>query len=71
MAAEPYVVEFQSETTELIDNLATKLKLDRVHVIARGLGLLELWVDARDENRIIVERPKSGSGKEYEIDVNP
>jgi hypothetical protein len=71
VAAEPYVVEFPPETVEVLDKIAAKLKLERPHVISKALGLLELWVEARfgGEDRIIVERPRSGEGKEYEIDV--
>ena len=70
MAEEPFVVEFPPDTLALIDKLAQRLKIDRVHVVAKGLGLLELWVDAREEGRLIVERPRSGfSGQEYEIDI--
>jgi len=44
-----------------------------MEVISRGLGLLELWVDAHNHTppRTIVERPAGGETRndEYEIDI--
>lgn len=67
--AERMVVEFPAETVEFIDNLSKELKLDRVEVISRGLGLLKVWVDARKKFHVIVERPIKGAGEESEIEV--
>jgi hypothetical protein len=69
--AEPLIVEFPSETVEVIDELSRELKLDRMEVISRGLGLLQLWLDAHKNQRTIVERPAGGGTRndEYEIDI--
>jgi len=71
--AEPLIVEFPSETVDVIDKLSRELKLDHMEVISRGLGLLELWVDAHNHTppRTIVERPAGGETRndEYEIDI--
>lgn len=70
MATGSFVVEFPKEMVELIDEIGRKLKNDRVNVISKAIGLLRVWVDARDNGRIIVERPQKGkTGEEYEIDV--
>ena len=68
--AEPLVVEFPSETVDVINELSKELKLDRMEVISRGLGLLQLWVDAHKNRRTIVERPAGDTrNDEYEIDI--
>jgi hypothetical protein len=62
--------EFPEDTSQLIERLSNKLGLTRAEVIAKGLGLLDLLVQAHDEHRMFVERPKSGqSGEEFEIDI--
>lgn len=62
--------EFPEDTSKLIDNLAAKLHLSRAEVIAKGLGLLELLVQAHDDHRMFVERPTQGNaGQEFEIDI--
>lgn len=62
--------EFPEDTSDLIEKLSHKLKLSRAEVIAKGLGLLNLLVQAHDDRRIFVERPKSGErGEEFEIDI--
>lgn len=67
--AQPLVVEFPPETTEIIDELSKDLKLERVEILSRALGLLQLWNQARHQNRIFIERPAKGSGEEQEISV--
>ena len=42
--ASTFVVEFPPETTEVINKLAEALKLERVDVITRGIGLLQVYV---------------------------
>lgn len=69
--AEPLIVEFPPETVDVLNDLSEKLGLDRVEVISRGLGLLQLWLDAQKNQRTIVERP-AGAGvrdDEYEITI--
>ena len=56
---EPLIVEFPPDTRELIDRLADALNLSRVEIISRGLGLLQVWVEAQKNHHIIVERPAS------------
>lgn len=69
--AEPMIVEFPAETVEVIEQLSKNLGLDRMTVISRGLGLLQLWWEAHDNQRTIVERPIGGERRsdEYEIDI--
>jgi hypothetical protein len=62
--------EFPEDTSQLIDKLSSKLHLSRAEVIAKGLGLLDLLVQAHDDQRIFVERPRSSQpGDEFEIDI--
>jgi hypothetical protein len=62
--------EFPEDTSDLIEKLSHKLNLSRAEVIAKGLGLLNLLVQAHDDRRIFVERPRSGErGEEFEIDI--
>lgn len=69
--AEKLQFEFPPDTSELIETLAKKLNLKREDVVAKGLGLLQLWAQAHDARRIIVERPQPGNpGEEYQIDIN-
>jgi hypothetical protein len=69
--AEPLIVEFPPDTVEVLNELSKELKLDRMEVISRGLGLLQLWLDAHKNKRKIVERPADGGTRndEYEIDI--
>jgi hypothetical protein len=69
--AEPLIVEFPPDTVEVLNELSGELKLSRMEVISRGLGLLQLWIDAQKNNRKIVERPAGGGTRndEYEIDI--
>jgi hypothetical protein len=69
---EPLVIEFPPETVEVLDDLSSNLKISRVEVISRGLGLLQLWVDAHKHDRTIVERPRNIEVRsdEYEIVVS-
>jgi hypothetical protein len=68
--AEPLVVEFPSETVDVINELSKELKLDRMEVISRGLGLLQLLVEAHKHQRTIVERPVGETrNDEYEITI--
>lgn len=71
MMAEPLIVEFPPETVEVLNDLSKELGLDRMEVISRGLGLLQLWVDARNSKSKIVQRPADvpTSNDEYEINV--
>src|SRR5438067_136307 len=55
------IVEFPPDTVEVIDNLSRDIKLDRMEVISRGLGLLQFWLDAHKNQRTIVERPAGGA----------
>jgi hypothetical protein len=70
---EPLIVEFPPDTCEIIDRLAGALKLSRVEVLSRGLGLLQLWVEAKENHHIIVERPaypdRGPAPDEFEIAV--
>ena len=59
------------ETLQVIDKIADHLGVDRAQAISKALGLMEIWVDAQKEDRILVERPAHGAGKEYAIDVAP
>jgi hypothetical protein len=69
--AEKLQFEFPEDTSELIQRLSHKTNLSPAEVIAKGLGLLELLVQAHDEQRIFVERSKVGNkGEEYEIDIH-
>lgn len=68
----PYCVEFPPDTLLLIDKLAGKLQVSREVVIAKGLGLIDLWVDARDDDRMFIECPRRKVNKkadEFEIDI--
>ena len=69
--AKPLIVEFPPKTVEVIDSLASTLKLSREEVISRALGLLEIWVQARkqDPPHILVERPEKGEGEETQIEI--
>jgi hypothetical protein len=71
--AEPLIVEFPPETVDVINQLSNELKLDRVEIISRALGLLQLWADAQKNHHMIVERPirpnQTVSSDEYEITV--
>jgi len=70
---ESLIVEFPPDTREMIDRLAEALKLTRVEVISRGLGLLQLWVEAQQNHHVIVERPayteRGPETDEFEIAV--
>ena len=62
--------EFPPETSKLIEDLAKRLGIDKAHVISKGLGLLAVWADARDHERVLVERPRNGLvGQEYQIEI--
>jgi hypothetical protein len=67
--ATTFVVEFPPETTEVINKIAEALHLERVDVITRGIGLLQVYVEAKNQNRILVEKPASGVGEEAEIEI--
>ncbi len=68
---EPLIVEFPPDTVEVIEKLSSELKLDRMEVISRGLGLLQFWLDAHKNQRTLVERPAGGETRndECEIDI--
>ena len=68
---EPYIVEFPPEVVKILDKLALKLKVSREVVIAKGIGLADLWVDARDNGRKFVECPRNKKidEAEYEIEI--
>lgn len=66
------VFEFPAETVTLINRLAASLKLEPAQVISKALGLLAVWEEAHRNQRVIVERPAvPGTGKEFEIVLNP
>jgi hypothetical protein len=72
MEQDRLIVEFPPETAAVIYRLAASLKLEPGKVISKALGLLELWEEARRNQRVIVERPVvPGTGKEFEIVINP
>jgi hypothetical protein len=71
MDDERVVFEFPPETVALIDRLAKYLNVERGEVISKSLGLLQVWMNARKENRILVEKPESGLGKELLINIEP
>ena len=68
---ESLIVEFPPDTVEVIEKLSSELKLDRMEVISRGLGLLQFWLDAHKNQRTLVERPAGGETRndECEIDI--
>ena len=70
MPEETFVAEFPPETTQVIDGLRKKLHIkDRAVVIQKALGLLQLWVEAQEQDRIIVERPRSGADEKEEFEI--
>jgi hypothetical protein len=72
--AEPLAVEFPPDTVDIIDQLSNDLKLPRVDVISRAIGLLRLWVEAQKNHHVIIERPSHPNqmigSDEYEITVD-
>ena len=68
---ERYVVEFPPEVVKILDKLALRLKVSREVAIAQGIGLADLWVDARDNGRMFVECPRNKKidEDEYEIKI--
>lgn len=63
--------EFPPETSRAIEDLSRRLHLAPEIVLSKALGLLSVWANAKDSDRILVERPQNGaSGREYKIDID-
>ena len=67
--SENLILEFPPDTTALINRLADHLHLKPAEVVSRALGLLEVWDEAERHDRILVERPRHGEGKEFTLEL--